>query len=124
LRGPPALRVVLPVFVVLRRTERADRVAAHPVAITHRLGYRTGVPTVLRVGAFRVVIYLPPREHEPPHVHVWKGDGEVVIELARADRSQLVREVSGMRISDVTKAFWIVEEHAAYLLTCWRKYHG
>lgn len=49
------------------------------VAITHLLGYTRDVPTVLRVDGFRVVIYLPPREHDPPHVHVWKGDGEVVI---------------------------------------------
>jgi hypothetical protein len=82
------------------------------------------VPTVLRVGAFRFVIYLPPREHEPPHVHVWKDGGEVVIELARAGRPQVIRGISGMRINDVTKAFWIVEEHTAHLLTCWRKYHG
>src|SRR5439155_17759960 len=28
------------------------------------------MPTVLRVGPFRVIIFLPPREHRPPHVHV------------------------------------------------------
>jgi hypothetical protein len=82
------------------------------------------VPTVLRVEGFRVVIYLPPREHEPPHVHVWKGAAEVVIDLATPQRRQTIRRVSRMRTSDVVKAFWIVEAHTDYLMKCWRKYHG
>ena len=81
------------------------------------------VPTVLRAGGFRVVIYLPPREHKPPHVHVWKDDAEVVIELATSSRPQEIRNVSGMRATDVVRAFWIVEEHAEYLLTRWSQYH-
>jgi hypothetical protein len=82
------------------------------------------MPTVLRVDSFRIVIYLPPREHEPPHVHVWKGDSEVVIDLPTARRGQIIRGVSRMRTADVAKAFWIVEDHAEYLLTRWREYHG
>lgn len=81
------------------------------------------MPTVLRADGFRVVIYLPPREHEPPHVHVWKGNGEVVIELATEDRAQTIRSVSRMRSADIAKAFWIVEDHAEYLADCWRRYH-
>jgi Domain of unknown function (DUF4160) len=82
------------------------------------------VPTVLRVRGFRIVIYLPPREHEPPHVHVWKAEAEVVIELATPEANQTIREVAGMRAADVTQAFWIVEEHAELLLEHWRRYHG
>ena len=82
------------------------------------------MPTVLRVRGFRIVIYLPPREHEPPHVHVWKGDAEVVIELATTEVDQTIREIAGMRSSDVTQAFWIVEEHADLLLNRWREFHG
>ena len=82
------------------------------------------MPTVLRVDGFRVVIYLPPREHEPAHVHVWKDDAEVVIDVATARRRQTIRSVSRMRTADVVKAFRIVEENADYLLTCWRQYHG
>lgn len=82
------------------------------------------MPTVLRVGGFRVVIYLPPREHAPPHVHVYNADGEVVILLATsAHAKQTVREVSGMRTDDVVQAFWIVEEHTEHLLERWRAYH-
>lgn len=82
------------------------------------------MPTVLRVGEFRVLIYLPPREHAPPHVHVWNADGEVVITLAVEGLPQRVRTAVGMRASDVTAAFWLVEEHTPYLLHRWREYHG
>lgn len=81
------------------------------------------MPTVLRVEGFRVVIYLPPREHGPPHVHVWKEAAEVVIDLATSHRRQTIRSVARMRTADVTRAFWIVEEHTDYLLACWRQYH-
>ena len=81
------------------------------------------MPTVLQVGRFRIVIFLPPREHAPPHVHVRTTSGEVVIELAGTD-PQSVRSVARMRGSDVTAAFWIVEEHTEYLLKRWREYHG
>lgn len=88
------------------------------------MGYTTAVPTVLRVGGFRVVIFLPPREHAPPHVHVRNADGEAVIVLAAGDRAQAVRDVAGVRNSDVVAAFQIVEEHADYLLESWRQDHG
>ena len=81
------------------------------------------MPTVLRMAGFRVVIFLPPREHRPPHVHVWNASGEVVIELAREGRPQLIRTVARMRASDVAAAFRIVEEHTDYLLRHWREYH-
>ncbi len=70
-----------------------------------------------------MVIFLPPREHEPPHVHVRNADGEVVIVLAAGGAPQKIREVAGMRTADVTAAFWLVEEHAEYLLERWRQYH-
>jgi hypothetical protein len=54
---------------------------------------------------------------------VWKGDGEVVIELATEERGQTIRGVSRMRSADIAKAFWIVEDHAEYLAYCWRRYH-
>lgn len=82
------------------------------------------MPAVLRASGFRVVIYLPPREHEPPHVHVWKGGAEVVIELATADAPQALRVISGMRTPDVVRAFRLVEAHADHRLHCWRRYHG
>lgn len=82
------------------------------------------MPTVLRRAGFRVVIFLPPREHAPPHVHVRDVGGEVVIGLASGTRSQEIRSVAGMRTPDVVRAFRIVEDHAEFLLAKWREYHG
>ena len=93
------------------------------VAETHLMGYDLTMPTVLRIDGFRIVIFLPPREHRPPHVHVRNADGEVVITLATAGQAQRIREVVGMRDRDVATAFWIVEEHTAFLLERWREYH-
>ncbi|MGI9043271.1 MAG: hypothetical protein ACR2GK_03995 [Gemmatimonadaceae bacterium] len=56
-------------------------------------------------------------------MHVRSADGEVVIELATAARSQTIRSVSGMRIGDVAAASWIVAAPTDYLLQCWRNYH-
>lgn len=37
------------------------------------------MPTVLREDGFRVVVYGPPREHPPPHVHVEHGAKGLVV---------------------------------------------
>lgn len=71
------------------------------------------MPTVLRIAGFRVVIFLPPREHAPPHVHVRKTGGEVVIELASGGRRQTIRSIAAMRTTDVIRAFRIVENHTS-----------
>lgn len=94
------------------------------VAETQLLGYNAAVPTVLRVAGFRVVIFLPPREHPPPHVHVRNAHGEAAIELASSGRPQVIRAVAGMRSADAIRAFRIVEEHTEFLLAKWREYHG
>ena len=70
------------------------------------------------------MIFLPPREHGPPHVHVRKSTGEAVITLATTDGPQTIRSVFGMRTTDVVAAFRIVEDHTEYLLQRWREHHG
>ena len=94
------------------------------VAKTQRLGYHANVPTVHTEDGFQVRIYLPPREHEPPYVHVVKGDGEVIINLGDGDGSPVVREVHGMRDRDALRAYRIVERIRAELIARWRGYHG
>lgn len=82
------------------------------------------MPTVLRVDGFRVMILFPPREHPPAHVHVVKGDGTVVIELAVGVVPQRVREIHAMNRADVRRAEEIVAEHTNMLLTKWREIWG
>lgn len=82
------------------------------------------MPTALRRDGFRVAIFLPPREHAPPHVHVRRTGGEAVIELASGGRPQTIRAFAAMRTADVVRAFRIVEEHTEFLLAAWGRYHG
>ena len=77
------------------------------------------MPVVLRVHGFTVRIYLPPREHGPAHVHVFKAGGEVVIALAPV----AVRDAAGMSDRDVRAAVRLVWEHWDDLMSAWRIYH-
>jgi hypothetical protein len=52
------------------------------------------------------------------------ADTRAVVTLGDERTQPSVREVVGMRTSDVTRAVRIVEEHQAALLEAWRKYHG
>lgn len=82
------------------------------------------MPTVLRDGGFEVRILLPPREHGPPHVHVRKSGGMVIINLPDGNSLLSVRSVT-RRMSDATvlAAFRLVEANVEMLLTEWRRYH-
>ena len=82
------------------------------------------MPTVLDVGGFQVRILLPPREHGPPHVHVWKAGTVAVIDLPDGTQPLGIRKLRGMRTVDVVTAFRLVEANVAMLLELWRKYHG
>jgi hypothetical protein len=82
------------------------------------------MPTVLAQGGFKVRILLPPREHGPAHVHVYKAGGLVVIDLPAEGRSVRIRTMSRMRVPDVIGAVRLVEANAAMLLREWRRHHG
>ena len=82
------------------------------------------MPTVLNVGGFQLRILLPPREHGPPHVHVWKAGAVVVIDLPDGDQPLGIRRVHRMRTADVVAAVRLVEANAPMLLEQWRRYHG
>ncbi len=82
------------------------------------------MPTVHRERGFAVRIYLPPREHGPPQVHVVKGGSEVKIHLGTSSTAPTVERVFAMRDADVVRAYRIVLDHHAKLLDKWREYHG
>ena len=82
------------------------------------------MPTVLDVAGFQLRILLPPREHGPPHVHVWKAGAVVVIDLPEGAQPLGIRKLRGMRTVDVVTAFRLVEANVTMLLEQWRKYHG
>jgi hypothetical protein len=82
------------------------------------------MPTVLRERGFALRIYLPPREHLPPQVHVVRGGAEVKIHLGTESAPPSVERVFQMRDADVVEAYRIVLEHHAQLMNKWRQYHG
>ena len=83
-----------------------------------RFDYASNVPTVLREHGFNVRIYT--RDHEPPPVHCWKDDGELVIELDPL----AIRENHGLSKGDVRRALAIVGAHQPFLLAAWRRIHS
>src|SRR5688572_21725016 len=99
------------------------RQSGHPLQKPKRWVILT-VPTILETDGFKVCIYLPPREHEPAHVHVKKGDGEAVILLGDYSTAPSFREVHGMQDRDAVRAYRIGEEHRDRLMRAWEKYHG
>ncbi|WP_287760193.1 DUF4160 domain-containing protein, partial [Acidiphilium sp.] len=58
------------------------------------------MPTILRIGGLRVVIY--PNDHRPAHVHVI-GAGEAVFILHCPDGPPELRESYGFNRSDVAR---------------------
>jgi uncharacterized protein len=80
------------------------------------------MPTILREQGFRVVIY--PNDHLPSHVHVFKGSGEVRIEMGDEESDPSLMTITGqISDKDVAKALYLVKEHQAKLLAKWREIH-
>ena len=58
--------------------------------------------TVMKVGGFRVEIHT--HDHHPPHVHVRKAGGDVMVALGGGtERSSLIA-AGGMKRADIAKA--------------------
>jgi hypothetical protein len=69
------------------------------------------MPTVHREDGFRVIIY--PNDHLPSHVHLIKGDGQVIIQLGNEIEPPLIDQVYG-KISDKDVAKALIQ-HFAHL---------
>ncbi len=80
------------------------------------------MPTVLRFGAYRAVIY--PNDHLPAHVHVIGQGHEAVFELDCPAGPATLRENYGFALRDVTKIEAVLNEKVAPLCEAWRGIHG
>jgi hypothetical protein len=78
------------------------------------------MPKVHEERGYRVYVLHPPREHGPPHVHVIRAEGEVVIDLNPVG----VREVYEMPLRNIVRAVGIVEDNLEKLIAAWRSIHG
>ena len=80
------------------------------------------MPTVLRLGALRVVVY--PNDHRPAHVHVMGNGCEAVFVLRRRPCWALLRENFGFSRSAIAGIERDLIEHLELLLKAWEEIHG
>ncbi len=84
--------------------------------------------TMVRVheeGAFCVYVYSPPREHQPPHVHIeCTRGGEVLILLGDDETAPSLWQNHHMGMADAREALRLVALHQMNFLGEWRKLHG
>ena len=84
------------------------------------------MPTVLRQNGFEVRIYT--HDHYPPHVHVVKGDGVIVLYLNGEDSDEpevlWVRESYSLSSREQRQALTLVAENHVYLCYKWEDIHG
>lgn len=81
------------------------------------------MPTVHREDGFRIVIY--PNDHLPRHVHIFRGDGEVIIQLGSETEAPMIDQIYGdISNRDIAKALRLVQTHQMKLLELWKSIHG
>ena len=78
--------------------------------------------TVLNIEGFTVRIWS--KDHLPCHVHIFKGNGECVINLKGVNGNPELRESYRMKRQEVARAIRIVEESQDYLISKWIEIHG
>lgn len=76
------------------------------------------MPTIVRQDGFRIMIF--PNDHLPPHVHVFKSDAEVKIELVEPKVFNVEGKIGN---KDLAKALCLVIEHQVDLLEKWKEIH-
>jgi len=80
------------------------------------------MPNVLRKNGFQVIIWT--QDHLPIHVHIFKNDGELIVNLGNNEAEISVRGNYGMRNSDVRQALRLITPNHSFLLEKWREFHG
>ena len=77
------------------------------------------VPTIFRKDGFRFFFYS--NDHEPTHVHVRKGAGEAVFEVA--DEVEL-RESVGLKVQELRHAQRLAKQNRQRILEEWNDHFG
>lgn len=80
------------------------------------------MPTVLRIGAFRVVIY--PNDHRPAHVHAIGPNGEAVFLLNCPTGPTAIREVHGLSFREAQAVARELDAQVSALCASWETIHG
>jgi hypothetical protein len=80
------------------------------------------MPTLLRLGRLRVVVYL--NDHRPAHVHVIGQGHEAVFELSSRNGTVMLRENYGFSRREINAIERVLIQNLAALLAAWEKIHG
>jgi Domain of unknown function (DUF4160) len=91
----------------------------HKDNIPPSLGYNESMPTVKRVGPYRIYFYSH-EQNEPPHVHVDRDELSAKFWLQPVG---LARNY-GFRPRELRELFLIVERYQQELLETWNEYFG
>ncbi|MGC8732529.1 MAG: DUF4160 domain-containing protein [Halothiobacillaceae bacterium] len=79
------------------------------------------MPTFLRFGPYRVVIY--PNDHRPAHVHVIGNGGEAVFNLQCPAGPPVLREFMGLADKELNRIAAQLQAELAMLCDAWRTIH-
>lgn len=77
---------------------------------------------IFRINGFKVVIFSD--DHDPPHVHIRKGDFEVKINISGTNAELMAGEVNKQRASDKKlrkQALKIANDNLTMLIDEWRQ---
>ena len=77
---------------------------------------------IFRLNGFKVVIFSD--DHDPPHVHIRKGDFEVKIDISKDPAVLMVGEENSKRAADQKlrkQALKIANDNLAMLVNEWRQ---
>ncbi len=90
----------------------------------NRLGlwYTCCMPTVLRIGGLRVVVYF--NDHRPAHVHVIGREHEAVFELNTPRGSVTLRENYGFTRREIASIRQALIRNLNALVAAWERIHG
>ncbi len=80
------------------------------------------MPTVIRKDGFQIVIWT--NHHAPAHVHVFKAEGELVVNLGDSNSAVSVRDNFEMSNKNERRALEIVGENQTFLRSKWVEIYG
>lgn len=80
------------------------------------------MPTIVRLGKIRVVIY--PNDHRPAHVHAIRGREFSVFDLNCPKGPPELKEAHGFSETELRKVARFIEAHLELLCGNWRSIHG
>ena len=80
------------------------------------------MPTILFINGFQFIIW--PDDHEPPHVHVFKGDGQAKVQIGNSEQAPTLVAIYGLTKREAKFIWGVVAEHQEKLLDAWEKIHG